>query len=88
MVKVAVQKGEDKFQILEKALDDSGFWIDIAEKLEASLEGREKFSVVVKPNMMMYSHKEDPPATYTDIELVERLFDLFYEKGFRNLKMV
>jgi len=88
LVIVAVQRGEDKFQILEKALDDAGLWVDIEEKLLSSGMSREKFSVVVKPNMMMYSHKEDPPATYTDIELVEHLFDMLYGKGFRSLKLV
>jgi len=88
MVKVAVQKGEDKFAIFEEALKLSGFWENIEGVCQNLGKSRDELSIVVKPNMMMYSHKEDPPRTYTDIELVERLFDLLYAKGYRGLKMV
>ena len=88
LVNVAVQKGDDKFTIFEEALELSGFLEHIDGVCQDLGKSRHEFSVVVKPNMMMYSHKEDPQGTYTDIELVERLFDLLFKEGYRDLKLV
>jgi uncharacterized protein (DUF362 family) len=87
-VKVVAVKGEDKFILLEKALDDSGFLKNLNAKLAASGKSKTKFSIVIKPNLMMFTHREDPVATYTDPELVEHLVNYIRDQGYKNLKIV
>ncbi|UCD44947.1 MAG: hypothetical protein JSV27_00075 [Candidatus Bathyarchaeota archaeon] len=87
-VKVSVQKGDHKLELLDEALRLADFFDHLEASLKASGKGKADFSVVVKPNIMMFSHKETPPATYTDMELVEHLFDLLRGEGYENLKLV
>lgn len=87
-MKVAAVKGEDKFKLLDSSLDESGFTENLNQKLSSSGKGRKDFSVVIKPNLMMFTHLENPVATYTDPELVEHLVKRLREEGFGNLKVV
>jgi len=87
-VNVAAVKGEDKFKILDTSLEQSGFLENLNSKLASSGKNKTDFSVVIKPNLMMFTHVEDPVATYTDPDLVEHLVDLIRQQGFRNLKVV
>ena len=87
-VKVVAFKGEDKIELLDKTLDESGFLENLNSKHASSGKSKTDFSVVIKPNLMMFTHKEDPVATYTDPELIEHLVDLIRKQGFKNLKMV
>jgi len=43
---------------------------------------------VVKPSVMMFTHREDPPVTYTDPELVERLVEMVRDAGYEKIRMV
>jgi uncharacterized protein (DUF362 family) len=87
-VNVATHKGDSKLVLLEETLRLAGFFDHLKASYKSSGKKKQDFSVVIKPNMMMFSHKEDPATTYTDIELVEHLFDLLREEGFESLKMV
>jgi uncharacterized protein (DUF362 family) len=87
-VKVAVQKGDQKLELLDETLKLAGFFDHLEASRRSSGKSKRDFSVVVKPNMMMFSHKETPPATYTDMELVEHLFDLLQGEGYESLKLV
>ncbi len=87
-VNVATCKGDDKFDILNEALRLAGFFNHLKASYKSSGKKKEDFSVVIKPNMMMFSHKEDPVATYTDIELVEHFITLVRDEGYENLTMV
>ncbi len=87
-VKVAAVKGEDKFKILDASLEESGFAENLSSRFASSGKSRKDFSIVVKPNLMMFTHREEPVATYTDPELVEYLVNRLRQEGFENLKVV
>jgi uncharacterized protein (DUF362 family) len=85
---VAVAKGDDKFALLTEAVDKSGFFEVLAGELSRSGKTKGDFLVVIKPNVMMFTHKEDPPVTYTDPALVERLIEMIQRAGYKNIRMV
>lgn len=87
-VKVAVRKGEDKHRLLDEVILKSGFLKDLEKKFAESGKSKADFLIALKPNLMMFTHKENPPATYTDPELIEHLIKRIRERGFRNLKLV
>lgn len=87
-VKVAAVKGEDKSKILDAALKESGFIENLNSRFVSSGKGKKDFSIAIKPNLMMFTHLEDPVATYTDPQLVEHLVDRLRQEGFENLKVV
>jgi hypothetical protein len=84
VVKVAAIKGSDKFKVLDEVLEATGFFGKLDAACAQSGKSKETFAVIVKPNFMfMYSTKD--PSTYTDPQLVERLMDRMFERGYRNL---
>ncbi len=85
---VGVSFGNDKLVMLEDALRKTNFHELLDAKLSESRKSRDAFSVVIKPNLMMFTHKEDPPATYTDPELVEHMVKILSGAGFTNIKVV
>ena len=86
-VKVAAVKDEDKFKAMDSALRESEFVENLESVFTASAKGRKQFSIVIKPNLMMFTHLEDPVATYTDPKLVEHLVDRLRDVGFGNIKV-
>lgn len=86
--KVAAIKGENKFKILDKALEESDFIDNLNSSLSSSGKSKKDFSVAIKPNLMMFTHKEEPVATYTEPELIEYLVDKIRKEGFENLTVV
>jgi uncharacterized protein (DUF362 family) len=85
--KVVALTGEDKFEVLDRVLAQTGFF-DILEKhFQESGKIREAFSVVVKPNFM-YMHSKKDSSSFTDPELVEALIDRIVARGFSNVAMV
>ncbi len=87
-IKVAAFKGENKFEILDAALKDSGFIENLNSSFVSSGKSRKDFSIVIKPNIMMFTHLENPVASYTDPKLVEHLIDRLRHEGFENIKVV
>jgi len=85
---VAVEKGDDKFTLLSDAVDKSGFFEVLNGELSRCGKSKKDFIVVVKPNVMMFTHREDPPVTYTDPALVERLIEMIRDAGYEKIRMV
>jgi len=84
---VVALKGEDKFDVLGRALKESGFFEILDRRLRDTGKPKEDFSVVIKPNFMFMHSKKDI-STYTDPELVEALVDTIAERGFSNISLV
>ncbi|UCH08352.1 MAG: DUF362 domain-containing protein [Deltaproteobacteria bacterium] len=84
---VVALKGEDKFDVLSKVLEKSGFFEILDRRLQDTGKPKEDFSVVIKPNFMFMHSKKDI-STYTDPELVEALVDTIVERGFPNISLV
>lgn len=84
---VVAIKGDDKFDILETVLKETGFFEILERRLKESGKIRESFSVAVKPNFM-FVHSRKDVSTYTDPELVEHLIDEIAARGFSNISVV
>lgn len=84
---VVALKGDDKFDLLNKVLNDSGFDEVLEERYRKSGKTKKNFSVVIKPNFMFMHSKKDH-STYTDPELVEALVDRISAEGYRNIALV
>lgn len=84
---VVALKGENKFEVLDRVLQETEFFEILEKYFQESGKTKKKFSVVIKPNFMFMHSKKDP-STYTDPELVEALIDRIYEKGFTNIAIV
>lgn len=76
----------EKFDVLDKAIAESGFFEVLEKALANSGENRKDFSIIIKPNFMFFYSLKDK-STYTDPALVEHLVERIYEKGFRNIKI-
>ena len=86
-VKVVALKGDEKFSLLEKALDESLFWKVLEDRFTESGKTKEQFLIALKPNMMMAYSRTDN-SVITDPELVEHLIDLLIGKGYTNIALV
>jgi len=84
---VVALKGEDKFKLLDKVLEETKFFDVLDRHFKETAKSREDFSVVIKPNFM-YMHSKKDISTYTDPELVENLIDKIAERGFPNIAIV
>jgi uncharacterized protein (DUF362 family) len=86
-VTVASIKDENKFDALDKALEETGFDKIVEGSLAASNKAQADFSIVIKPNFMFAYDKKDE-TTYTDPELVEHLVTRLRLAGFENIAVV
>jgi uncharacterized protein (DUF362 family) len=86
-VTVASIKDEDKFDALDKALEETDFDKLVEGSLAASNKSKADFSIVIKPNFMFAYDKKDR-TTYTDPELVEHLVKRLRFAGFENITVV
>lgn len=84
---VVALKGEDKFDLLNRVLKETGFFEILEKQFTKKGKTKENFSVVIKPNFM-YSHHKKDISTYTDPTLVEALVDKITEKGYPNITIV
>jgi len=71
---VAVCTGGDKFAMLHRALEESGFKDVLDRRFRESGKDAKDFRVVIKPNFM-FMHSKADVSTYTDPALVEALID-------------
>lgn len=83
---VAAIKDPDRFNALDKVLEETGFF-DLLDKTQRSSgKNKEDFSIIIKPNLsFMYSLTDI--STFTDPNLVEHLVDRIYERGYRNISV-
>lgn len=84
---VAAIKGDNKYKVLDEALESTGFFKVLEKRFQETGKTREKFSVVIKPNFMFMHAKKDI-SSYTDPELVEYLIDRIVSRGFPNITLV
>lgn len=84
---VAAFKGDDKFKLLDKVLEETGFLEILKSRFKETGKSVEEFSVVIKPNFM-YMHSRKDISTYTDPVLVEALVDKIAASGFPNITIV
>jgi uncharacterized protein (DUF362 family) len=84
---VAAIKGDDKFKLLDRVLEETGFFEILGRRFQETGKSRGDFSVVIKPNFMFMHSKKDF-STYTDPELVEALIDKIEASGFPNITIV
>lgn len=81
-VKVSIthELGAQPLALLEKALKDAGFWRHIEQARRALSLRRNRFRIIIKPDLDFY----DPLISGgTDPTLVEHLIDLLHDRGFR-----
>ena len=84
---VVVEKGDNKFELLNNVLDKLNFDTILNDCFVKSGKSKQDFSVVVKPNFMFCHNKKDI-STYTDPELVEALINRIFKKGFSKITIV
>lgn len=77
----------DRFDVLDRVLEDAGFWNTLEEHFLSSGKTKKDFLVAVKPNLMMFYSKEDM-SVITDPELVEHLITKIAGKGYTNIALV
>ncbi|MEW6350806.1 MAG: DUF362 domain-containing protein [Thermodesulfobacteriota bacterium] len=89
---VAAFTGRNKFNLLDKVLEESKFLkvlddhFQRAKKKEPDVT-KENFRIAIKPNFMFMHAKEDF-TTYTDPELVEHLVNKIWAEGYRTITIV
>jgi len=84
---VVALKGDNKFELLDRVLNEAGFFEVLDRRFKETGKPREDFSVVIKPNFMFMHSKKDI-STYTDPELVEALINKIAEREFPNITIV
>ncbi len=84
---VVAVKGDDKFELLDRLLAETGFFDILEKRWKESGKAKDAFSVVIKPNFM-YMHALKDISTYTDPQLVEALVDKISARGFSNISLV
>ncbi len=84
---VVAIKGDDNFAMLDRILEETGFFEILERRFKETGKSREEFSVVIKPNFM-YMHSKKDISSYTDPELVETLVDKIADKGFPKIALV
>jgi uncharacterized protein (DUF362 family) len=77
----------DKYEVLDRVLDEAGFWNTLEGRFSSSGKTKKDFLVAVKPNLMMFASKEDM-SVITDPELVEHLITKIAGKGYTNIALV
>ena len=84
---VVVLKGDDKFDLLYKVLEQTKFFDILEKRFKETGKSKEDFRIVIKPNFM-YMHSKKDFSTYTDPELVEALINKIAENGYPNITIV
>jgi len=83
----AIKNEENKFDALDRVLDETGFDELVKEKLAATGKTKAVFSIVIKPNFMFAYNKRDR-TTFTDPELVGHLVKRLRAAGFEKIAVV
>jgi uncharacterized protein (DUF362 family) len=85
--RVVVARGarpEDKLETFDRALTDAAFFELIEQRVRALGKRPAEARVVVKIDLMLAWDRSDP-SSYVDPELVERLADRLWERGYRDV---
>lgn len=84
---VACIKGDDKLQVLDEALDASGFFEQIEAACRSAKKEPKEFKVAIKPNFMVFLTKEDP-SCHTDPDLVHHLIGRLHHRSYTDICVV
>ncbi len=83
-VAVCETANDDKFSLLEVALEQAGFWRILEATRKAAAATRKNFRILLKPDLEFFDRGA---PTGTDPELVEQLMDLLFERGYRKISV-
>jgi uncharacterized protein (DUF362 family) len=75
-------KGRSKFSLLDAALEEVEFPALIEEMLHVTGKPKDKFLILIKPNLAMFF---GDVVTITDPQLVEYVVDKLHDLGYRNV---
>lgn len=80
---IAHEQGAEAQALLERALEQSGFWahIDAARRMAGGVDAA-SFQIIVKPDLGFF---DASAIDGTDPRLVEHLIDLLHDRGFPNV---
>ena len=84
---VAVVENDNKIEALDSVIEESLFLQDVKETFKKSGKPKEEFKIVIKPNIMMFYHREHPHIA-TDPELVEHLVKRITDDGYSKINLV
>jgi len=82
LVAIVKTAGRDKFALLDKTLEQAGFWLALQAALAKAERPPEEFSIFIKPDFEFY---DTGTATGTDPDLVEHLIDRLCERNFTKI---
>ena len=85
---VYLETGTDKLQVLQQAIDISGFIENLNRVWQSSGKSAEEFAIAIKPNIMTASIVEKDSPVYTNPDLVEHLIAQLRNSGFHNIAIV
>ncbi|MBN1782862.1 DUF362 domain-containing protein [bacterium] len=85
---VGVVRGTDKHLEFQKLLSITQFDAVLNAQFGTSGKTKDQFSVVIKPNMMVYINPKDHEVVVTDRALVEALVDHIRGQGFTKITVV
>lgn len=85
--RTAADDDSDRFDILMQTLEGAGFWQVLDATWKGSGKSKEEFSIVIKPNIMMFYSGRDM-SVITDPLMVEYLIDRIHERGFTNIVVI
>ena len=84
---VAVIEGEDKFKALEESLEKSEFLKFLDRKCCETGKNKDNLNIAIKPNLMMFVSKAEMDVV-TSPDLVEHLFGIIKEAGYKNVFLI
>ncbi|MCP4370259.1 MAG: hypothetical protein GY797_19415 [Deltaproteobacteria bacterium] len=73
---IVVKEGDNKLEILDRAVEEAGFYDCLENSFEKSGKKREEFIIAVKPNFMVLTSATDH-SNYTDTEMVVHMLKKF-----------
>jgi uncharacterized protein (DUF362 family) len=85
---VYIETGDDKFTVMQNAIEQSGFISNVDSVYEKAGKSRDEFLIAIKPNIMTGSVHEEPSPVYTDPQLVEHLIKNLLDGGYTNIAVV
>src|SRR5215813_5920819 len=81
-VSITQQLGAQALPLFERSLEDADFWRHIEQTLSRSRQQRDRFRIIIKPDLDFFS---PTVPEGTDPALVEHLIEMLHERGFRNV---
>jgi uncharacterized protein (DUF362 family) len=85
---VVVATADTKLEALHEAVDTAELENRLQHEAAAAGKARADYLIAIKPNLMAARRREEPPTSYTDPELVERLVAWLRERGYSNVAIV